>query len=248
MTCEEIRELLEMYSLGVLEPEQDVEIAEHLGTNCAICVPNLRQANHLNAAVLMAAADAEPSPELRNRILGMVRPVAVRRPARWPLALTGLAAAAMAAGLLFFAIDSREKTTELARMREQRDAIDREYVRLNAAFSFLRDPQTRPANATGAPTQPRGTYFISPRGVLLIASQLPTISAGQTYQMWVIPRGQSPSSAGLFRPDNNGAAVHFYGEPVNVPSAQALAISVEPVSGSAAPTTTPLLVTPVSGA
>lgn len=247
MTCDEIRELLELYAISSLEPEEHIEISGHLLSGCPVCNRNLRKAIGLNTAVLTLAPDSTASQALRNRVLALVRPQAPRgRSWGW----MGLSAA-LAAGLAWFAVDGRTKLarmgSELANVRRDRDTVAQEAQRLNTAFSFLRDPQTRPASTKPDAAQPRGTYFISPSGVLLIASNLRPLSAGQTYQMWVIPKGQAPRPAGLFRPDNTGSAVHFVSQPVDVANAQAVAISVEPEAGSTAPTTTPLLITPVVG-
>ena len=124
----------------------------------------------------------------------------------------------------------------------------RERREIEAAFNFLRDPQTRPASSRPEANKPRGTYFVNPSsGVLLIASNLPQLDSSKTYQMWVLPKGQAPRPAGLFRPDPAGAAIHRLNATVDVAGTAALAITVEPASGSAAPTTTPFLVTPVEG-
>jgi anti-sigma-K factor RskA len=82
---------------------------------------------------------------------------------------------------------------------------------------------------------------------MLIASNLPAPAAGRAYAMWVIPKGQSPRPAGVFRPDANGSAVHLQTGPVDLDATAAFAITEEPESGSAAPTTTPFLVTPAAG-
>lgn len=244
MNCEEIRELLEMYSLGILDRDEHMEVASHLAGGCEGCNAALRRAIGLNAAMMQTVQQEEVPAGLRRRVLATVTPPPPGRQRPW--AWMGIAAA-LAAGLAFVSWDSRVKTGQLTLARRDAAASAREAERLNAAFSFLRDPQTRPANATPGANQPRGTYFISPRGVLLIASNLPQLRAGQTFEMWVIPKGQPPKPAGLFQPDNSGSAVHFVAQDVDVQSAAALAISVEPEAGSAAPSTTPLLVTPVSG-
>ncbi|MDZ4803120.1 MAG: anti-sigma factor [Bryobacteraceae bacterium] len=242
MTCDEIRELLEMYALGILDRDEHIEIASHLADGCDVCNRNLRRAIGFNSAMLLTVKEAEVPASLRKRVLSTVKPVAPARPWAW----IGVAAA-LAAGLAFVTWDGRVRTEQLAVVRQQAEENAREAQRLNAAFTFLRDPQTRPANAAPGANQPRGTYFISPRGVLLIASNLPQLRPGQTFEMWVIPKGQAPRPAGLFRSDNSGSAVHFVSQDVDVAQAAALAISVEPEAGSTAPSTTPLLVTPVSG-
>ena len=243
MTCDEVRDLLELYALGVLDKDEQLEIATHLATDCRNCNADLRKAIQLNSAVLMTAEEKAVSPALRKRVLAAVKPSSpiFGTVGNWIWA--GLAAAALAVAIW----NVQQKSQQVDALQNSVRESTRETARLNAAFAFLKDPQTRPANAAGNAAQPRGTYFISPRGVLLIASNLPVVRAGQTYEMWVIPKGAAPRPAGLFRPDNTGTAVHFVEQPVDVASAQALAVTVEPESGSAAPTSTPMLVTPVTG-
>jgi anti-sigma-K factor RskA len=84
------------------------------------------------------------------------------------------------------------------------------------------------------------------RGVVLIATSLPAAEPGRAYQMWIIPKGQSPRPAGLFQPDEGGTVVHVFEAELPPGSTAALAVSVEPETGSAAPTTTPMLVAPVA--
>ena len=243
MTCDEVRDLLELYALGVLDEDEHFEVATHLATDCRDCNADLRKAIRLNSAVLMTAEEKAISPALRKRVLATVKPSSSVFGTVGSWIWGGLAAAALAVAVW----NVQQKSLEIASLRNSVLESTREADRLNAAFAFLKDPQTRPANATGNTAQPRGTYFISPRGVLLIASNLPVVRPGQTYEMWVIPKGAAPKPAGLFRPDNTGTAFHLIQQPVDVASAQALAITVEPESGSAAPTSTPMLVTPVTG-
>jgi anti-sigma-K factor RskA len=157
-------------------------------------------------------------------------------------------AAGLAAATIWLGFENRNRANELAvAQRDTRDLQARS-EELGRALNFLRDPETRPASAAPGGNQPRGTYFVNPRsGVMLIASNLPVPAAGRAYEMWVIPKGQTPRPAGVFRPDASGSVVHLQPGPVDLASAAAFAITEEPESGSAAPTTTPFLVTPASG-
>jgi len=95
---------------------------------------------------------------------------------------------------------------------------------------------------------PRGNVLVNPRlGVLLIASNLPALAAGKTYQMWVIPKGGAPRPAGLFQSTAQGTALHMLSGPVDPAAVSAVAVSVEPESGSAGPTTTPIIMAAVAG-
>jgi anti-sigma-K factor RskA len=242
MNCDEVRPLLELYALDVLDPEERADVAEHLQTNCAGCAEALSHAVALNAAILAAVPDQAPPASLRKKVIGLVRPA---RPS-WLLQVVAGLAAALAFAAVWLGIDNRGKSEQLAREGRVREALESELVRAEAALAFLRDPETRPASAS-RPDQPSGTYFINPKsGVLLIASRLPALRTGQTYQMWVIPKRQSPQPAGLFRPDDSGGAVHLQTGPLDPGAVQAFAITVEPEGGSPAPTTTPMLVSPVA--
>jgi anti-sigma-K factor RskA len=238
-----VRDLLELYALGALEPEERVGVNEHLQTDCRRCAESLGRALALNAAVLASVPEAAPPGALRKRVVGLTQPERTS----WLWQAAGGLAAALAVVAVWLGIDSRRKTDLIAEGQRERAVLERQLGSAHAALSFLQHPETRPASGTRDPGQPSGTYFVNPRnGVLLIASRLPQLRPGQTYEMWVIPKGQAPRPAGLFRPDEGGGAVHLQPGPVDATAVQALAITVEPEGGSTAPTTTPMLVSPVA--
>lgn len=244
MSCETNRELLELYALGLLEGEERAEIEEHLRTNCIRCTPALKSARALNVAIMGALDTDEPSPHLRARVLNTIQP---KRAARIPIAWIGLAAG-LAVATIWLGFNGQEKQRQLTAANVQMLSLQQRSEELSRALTFLRDPETRPAVSRPGANQPRGTYFVNPRsGLMLIASNLPALAPGRVYAMWVIPKGQAPRPAGLFRPDANGSAVHLQSGPVDLGSTQAFAITDEPEGGSAAPTTQPFLITPAAG-
>ncbi len=74
----------------------------------------------------------------------------------------------------------------------------------------------------------------------LVPDQLPDPGPGKTYQMWFVPPQGAPVSAGLL---SGTAPVLLEG---GGQDAAAVALSVEPAGGSPQPTTTPVLVIPVT--
>jgi anti-sigma factor RsiW len=73
----------------------------------------------------------------------------------------------------------------------------------------------------------------------LLSDKLPVLSADQTYQLWLLPEGASPVSAGVFQPTADGTAYIF--EPAgSLDGFSGIAISTEPAGGSPAPTTNPI--------
>jgi anti-sigma-K factor RskA len=252
MSCETNRDLLELYALGVLDAEERTEVEEHLGRACPTCTANLRSARELNIGILSPSGPLEePSPLLRSRIVNSIRPAATAPAApskgKAPLAWMAIAAG-LAAATIWLGFENRNREADIAAARVETRTAQARSEELGRALNFLRDPETRPASARPGRNVPRGTYFVNPRsGVMLIASNLPIPAAGRAYEMWVIPKGQAPRPAGVFRPDAGGSAVHLQSGPVDLETAAAFAITEEPESGSPAPTTTPFLVTPAQG-
>jgi anti-sigma-K factor RskA len=71
---------------------------------------------------------------------------------------------------------------------------------------------------------------------LLIASNLPNVPTGQAYQLWFIVGNKPPMPGKTFVPDRAGNAVLKDEMPSEAVDANVFAITVEPVSGSTAPT------------
>jgi anti-sigma-K factor RskA len=243
MSCETNRELLELYAIGVLETDEREQVESHLRDNCIRCTAELRRARAFNSAVLGSLPLEAPPAGLRARVVNGVRPLRARAPVAW----IGLAAG-LAAATIWLGLDNQRRSNELTVARIESRNLQQRSEELGRSLTFLRDPETRPAVSKPDVNKPRGTYFVNPRsGVMLIASNLPVPTAGRVYEMWIIPKGQAPRPAGLFRPDPNGSAVHLQAGPLDLSSVQAFAITEEPEAGSTAPTTTPFLVTPAQG-
>jgi hypothetical protein len=233
MTCEDFRESYELYSLGLLEGEERAGLDEHLAEGCPRCRRHIQDAMAMTALMLAQAPDAVPPARLRRRVLASVGVQSFS----W----TWLAAAAAAAMLvlsLWMSLAARSAGQELLDARRQLEQTQAERDRLIQAFAFLRDPTTRQVNfGAGQPAPPRGNVYLHQQlGVLLIASNLRPLEPGRTYEMWTIPRGGAPRPAGLFQAAEDGTAVHVFAGPIDPSQIAAVAVSVEPASGSDQPT------------
>ncbi len=206
MTCEDLRDSYELYSLGLLEGEERREAEAHLGRNCAVCQKYFQDALGVNALMLSQVHEVVPPSRLRRRVMSSVG----REGAGW----TWVAATAAACSLivtLWLSLEKRTADRELtnARLTLQQAVVQRD--RLEQAFALLNQPETRQVTfGQGQPSTPGGNFFLNPRmGVLLIASNLPVLPAGKTYEMWVIPKAGAPRPAGLFQSAPQGTALHF---------------------------------------
>jgi len=246
MTCEDLRDHFELYSLGLLEDgEEKQTIQQHLGNNCKTCQRHWTDALAVQALMLSQTPEVVPPARLKRRVMSSIGV----QPAGWTWLAT-LAASSMLLVALWFSLESRGLQSELTTARQSLTDATAERDRLEQAFRFLQEPQTRQVNF-GAPLAgpPRGNIYVNPQlGVLLIAGNLPPLAAGQTYEMWLIPKGANavPQPAGLFQPTPSGAAVHTQPGALDLANIAVVAVTVEPAAGSPGPTTTPIFAVPIA--
>ena len=140
-----------------------------------------------------------------------------------------------------------DRALAIARAEIRRTASDLANSQL--ALQFLDEPETKQVVfGQGKPQPPRGSVLLNAkRGVLLIASNLPPAPAGKMYELWVIPKGGPPRPSGMFQSNAQGDAVYLCEEAVDMNATGAIAVTMEPESGSNAPTSTPVVVAQLTG-
>src|SRR5580700_8805351 len=213
MRCEELREMYELYTLGILEDEEREEIEAHLSRGCEACRQSLRDALATNAAVLASAPAIKPPARLKRRVMASV---GVRHTG-WGWA-AALAAACMLVLALWMSVQERRRSAELADARKTILQIDADRDRMMQALSFLNQPETQQVGF-GKNKPAHGNIFVNPRsGVLLIATNLPPLTPGRIFEMWVIPKGGAPQPAGLFQSTDSGTAYNMLAGPLTLSS------------------------------
>jgi hypothetical protein len=238
MNCEELKDLYELYALGVLDGEEKDEADAHLARGCETCRKSLNDALAINTILLASSPSVAPPRRLKHRVMASV---GVER-SGWGWA-AALAAACMLVVALWLSVQERHRATELADARRTLMQISAQRDSMQQALNFLNQPETQQVGfGKGQPAPPRGNVFVNPRsGVLLISSNLPRLDPGKVFEMWLIPKGGAPRPAGLFQPTAPGSAYHMLPGPVDVSTLGVVAVTVEPEAGSAAPTTTPII-------
>jgi hypothetical protein len=241
--CDDFHDDFEFYALGLLEPEEKTAIDDHLRTGCATCEAALKNALAVNAIVMSMSPDVVPPARLKRRVMASVGV----HPMSWSW-LAAVAAGCMLMVALWFSVQERSRSSELALARHTLIEVSGQRDRLMQALSFLDDPATVPVSfGKGQPIPPHGNVFVhSKLGVLLIAANLPAAQSGKIYEMWVIPKGGAPRPAGLFQ-SQGGTAMHILSGPLDVGTLGAVAVTLEPEAGSSAPTSTPIIVAAVVG-
>ncbi|MHB8647059.1 MAG: anti-sigma factor [Thermomicrobiales bacterium] len=232
--------LLAAYALHALHPEEEVAVEEYLAAHpdAADEMVMLKEA----AAMLpYSVPPVTPSPQLRVRLMADVYqdaladagkrprtapPIALdrartRRGVIWPFAAVILLVLTVGFGG-WVAILNHDLTGKNRVIATQRGAI--------AAAGM-----TKPITGTtpNAPARGELLRLASDQAAVLTISGLPPLAAGKVYEVWFIA-GTTPTSAGLFSPNADGSWSGLVRG--DVPNAQTLAISVEPIGGSIAPT------------
>ena len=131
---------------------------------------------------------------------------------------------------------------ELAGLRQGLERTDAAVARVSSDLLTMSYPQSSPVVLAGLEAAPEaaGAAFYKPsaRQALFNAYGLPQAESGTTYQLWYIPEGGSPVSAGTFVVDANGEATMQVEQVPDAAEIALWAVTVEPEGGSPQPTGT----------
>lgn len=245
-TCQEFAELYELYVLSALDAEERSELEAHLSEGCPVCSAGIKRAAASMTFLATMPEQIKAPARLRKRILASV---GVEKPKWGWIAAFAAVTVALLVAVVWLSLESRRSDNALAQMRVENQRSAAELASAQAALQFLNEPDTRQVIfGQGQPQPPRGRVFLnSRRGVLLIASNLPPAPSGKIYELWVIPKQGAPLPAGLFQSSAQGNAEYLRGGPLDLATTGAIAVTLEPASGSNAPTSTPIIVAPVGG-
>lgn len=249
LTNQQILELLPLYALGALEPAEMLDIAEYLEQH-----PDLQQRFHeLDDAaqqLAYAAPALVPSHTNRDQLLARVQrdlqpapaaeidrapsppvPAARRRPApsRW-----AYAAACLTLLLALLGAYTLQLQGQVARLSQNNQQLQQQLQLQNEQVALIADADTSVALAgtENAPTASGVFYEDNGRGVFVIRG-LSVLPEGQTYQLWLVPPGGTPTSVGLLAVADDTATAT-----VDVPPGlrryAIVDVSIEPAGGSPA--------------
>lgn len=245
--CEAFGELLGVYALDALDPDEAALVADHLRA-CPRCA---QEADQHRESIALLAAGAGPAPErVWDRIAGSIgadpgastaRPaprVAPRRlrsrrigPA-WAAAVSAAAALAVVVGLQTARVD------QLNHRVDQLSTAARQTGGFQGLAAALVDPAARhyTLTSTTGGGRPLGQLIVLPTGAsYLVGSRLPQLASDRTYQLWSMVAGRAVS-VGLL--GAHPTTVAFTVDPSV--RTTAYLVTVEPAGGVVAPTDAPV--------
>ena len=239
-------------SVGALDDSERARFEAHLTAGCERCEGELRQHGEVAATLPRALPDVPVPPSLRAQVMAQAarepRPSkaalpagaglgspgglhAIRRVRPWA---GGLVAAGLA-GIVVWGIYDTRATVE--RQQVSIEKLQQELAQQQALTSLISNTDTNVIGLRGTGTAERADGWVvwSParkRGYLVVHN-LPPLSPGKQYQLWV-REGQQPRSAGVFDVDAIGHAALVVAGPAERPDL--FAVTVEPIGGGPNPT------------
>lgn len=254
MNDERFLELLQASLLGELAPEEDSALDAELERRGGAGARARRELAEALGTIALDAPPVSPPDRLRTRVLAAVEgsegqapvtPIRRRERAWLPWAAAGIAAALA----LFLGVSNlrlRDRAERLAsEVEEARDRLaeaDTTAARLadlKSDLEVLSGPGSSVHSLAGTGPSPgaRARVFLDPATgrAILFAYDLPLLQPSDVYELWAIHDG-TPRPAGTFRPGEGGRARLEITDRSLVEGVDALAVTVEPAPGTAAPT------------
>jgi len=240
---EQFAEDLALHALGVLEGEERVALEKHL-KGCAGCRGELERLRGDMALMALSAAGPVPPRRARQRLLEAVarEPRAVTATARggWWTLVPWVAAVAFGLGLVVLWLQNSDLQQRIAGLQSASAQQSAELQRAREVVSTLTatDAMRVTLVAAKTPPQPEGKaiYVRDRSSLIFLASNFQALPAQKAYELWLIPTNGAAIPAGVFKPDAHGSATVINPPlPAGV-GAKAFAITIEPESGSTAPT------------
>jgi anti-sigma-K factor RskA len=222
-------DLVAPYLLGAVDASEAAEFEAHLET-CARCREELELLRVGADALPSGVPQYDPPPELRERVMSVVRREAELLAAAGPDADRVPARSGGGAGVPWW-----------RRLRLAGPAAAAGVAAVAAALVLvLGGEDVRTVEAAQAPAGSEVRMLMHGEHSTLVAEDLPAPPRGRIYQVWLKRPGHDPEpTPALFRPSEAGtASVDMPGPPGGI---EAVLVTDEPPGGSAEPTSDPVI-------
>ena len=248
-------ETYDLYVLGVLEGEELEAFRVHIADGGDAAQQELRLAEARVAQLGLLTPEIEPPAQVRHKLMTAVAPLRAQpqpvlsRP--FPALAWGMAAVLLIGAILIgwraLSLEGQLQRVqqEIAMLEEEQRILREETETYRRVLEIVSAPGTISVSLGAATSPELHAYWNEQQGMVLTGQNMPALSAGRAYQLWVIPNEGNPVDAGTFQPEPDGGILLIRPLDLAPGDASALAITDEPESGSPQPTTQPIWVGPL---
>lgn len=249
MTHEDYKAMLPALALSALDAGEARTLNQHLA-ECDECRRELSEWENSASSLALSASPAEPSPQVRDRIMNAVRkekqasrvvPFPQTRRSTWtsfgPIA--AIAAAVLFAVLIIWIIVLVQQNRMLRRSYEIVARENRLKDRSNQFVEILSSPGGRVAQLQGSGPALGATAQLVYDGsgrAMLLANGLPPTPTGKEYQLWFIVGKNPPIPGRTFATDDAGIGALTDDVPQQAMQSAVFAVTLERIGGNLAPT------------
>lgn len=248
---EQFADDLSLYALGALQGEERLAVVKHL-QDCPDCRHELARLQGDLGLLALSASGPKPPLRSRERLMAAMAREPRRMPGRvmkrkaWWTVMEWAAAAAAVVVIVLLLHQNTDLQRRVAALDANSTEQQKQLLQAKDLIATLTSPDAVHFTLVAAktPPQPQGkaVYLRSIGTLVFLASNMPELPPQKTYELWLIPTSGAPIPAGLFRPDPHGSAALINPPLPTGVEAKTFAITVEPAAGSAAPTSTPIMV------
>ena len=243
MRDEHVGDLIDLYALGALEPDEQFAVDSHLD-ECAACRALMEDARRLVELLAWTPDQRMPPPDLQHKIRSRIeqlqhhedRPAVPRRRLRsWLVSFLSLPRLLPAVALVLLLVLGGWNIVLQRRVATLTADVSRQQLLATVLYSAgVRVVTMGPQPA--APTA-WGSMVINPTttDAYLVASGLPPLPKDKTYQLWLL-NGEARTNGGTFVVDQRGAGTLVVRAPARLDTYTGCGITVEPYGGSPQPT------------
>lgn len=242
MIHSELQETIPLLALGGLDSDTRAQLEQHLAI-CPACRAQLAEYAFVAQELCLQVPPLSIAPEFEAKLAAQLSQPSnrtIRSDAktqtsapkgfwRQPARLSRFAVALMVLiGLVLFGVvvvsETQMQTTRAAKPQPVTQAYALENLKL--------------VPLTGTNNGPDGYIYLAPNNptAMLWLTKMDALDANHAYQLWLIQDG-TRTNGGTFRPGNDGRAILFVNAPEPWSTYQEIGVTVEPVGGSAKPTT-----------
>jgi len=246
----ELHLLTGSYALDALTDDEQADFEKHLA-RCPSCAEEVRGLRETAARLAMATA-VTPPPEMRSRVIAAAPRTRQLPPPgrnllaragdraglrRLPLARAGLATGilTLAAAVAFLVVTQSSTSHQLQQAQASNSAIAAVLAAPDARIESL------PAAVGGSVI---AVTSVREHEAVVTTAGVPSLPETKVYQLWIITSSGAAKSAGLLTVTSSGSTAPVLAS--GVLPGDRLGITVEPAGGTAQPTTTPVVIMPVT--